>query len=113
MAFQLPDLTYAFNSLEPYIDEKTMMVHHGKHHQGYVTQLNKAILGTELADTPIENILQYISRHGDAIRNHGGGHYNHALFWSILSPKHTEQPSGALADAIWKRFGNFDCFIGY
>lgn len=110
MAFQLPNLTYDFNALTPYIDEKTMKLHHGKHHQGYVTQLNKAISGTVLAEVSIESILQNVSRHGDAVRNHGGGHYNHSLFWTILTPQHTERPSGALADAIWKRFGSFDQF---
>ncbi|MEM9416836.1 MAG: superoxide dismutase [Bacteroidota bacterium] len=110
MAFELPPLPYAFDALAPHIDAKTMEVHHGKHHQGYVNNLNKAIVGTALDNEPLEAILKNVSQHGDAVRNNGGGHYNHALFWTILSPKGGGEPSGEIAAAIHQCFGSFEQF---
>ena len=110
MAFELPQLSYAFDALAPHIDATTMKVHHGKHHQGYINNLNQAIAGTSLENEPIETILSNVSQHGAAIRNNGGGHYNHTLFWTILSPKGEGMPTGALAEAINTRFGSFDQF---
>ncbi|MBK8875787.1 MAG: superoxide dismutase [Bacteroidetes bacterium] len=110
MAFELPKLPYAFNALEPHIDARTMEIHHGKHHQAYVTNLNNAIAGTEAEKMSIEEICANISKFPMAIRNNGGGHYNHSLFWNILTPNASQAPSGALADAINAAFGNFDDF---
>lgn len=110
MAFELPRLPYAFDALVPHIDETTMQVHHGRHHQGYVNNLNHAIAGTSLSNEPIEAILSNVSQHGEAVRNNGGGHYNHTLFWTILSPQGGGMPTGALAEAIHKRFGSFEQF---
>ncbi|GAL84659.1 manganese superoxide dismutase [Sporocytophaga myxococcoides] len=110
MAFELPALPYAPEALEPHIDKATMEIHHGKHHQAYVTNLNKAIEGTELATKSLEEILKNISKAAPAVRNNGGGHYNHSLFWKLLSPKSTGKPSGELAAAIDKKFGSFDKF---
>jgi len=110
MAFELPALPYAPDALEPHIDKMTMEIHHGKHHQAYVTNLNKAIEGTELAGKSIEDILAHISKAPMAIRNNGGGHYNHSLFWKLLTPKSAGKPSGELAAAIDKAFGSFDKF---
>ncbi len=110
MAFELPALPYAPDALEPNIDKTTMEIHHGKHHQAYVTNLNKAIEGTEFADKSIEDILKHISKAAPAIRNNGGGHYNHSLFWKLLSPKSAGKPSGELAAAIDKSLGSFDKF---
>lgn len=110
MAFELPKLPYAFNALEPHIDARTMEIHHGKHHQAYVTNLNNAIAGTEAEKMSIEEICANISRFPMAVRNNGGGHYNHSLFWNILTPNASQAPSGALADAINAAFGNFDEF---
>ena len=110
MTFELPKLPYAPNALEPHIDTMTMELHHGKHHQGYVNNLNKAIAGTVLDNEPITAILKNVSQHGDAVRNNGGGHYNHTLFWTILSPQGDRQPSGEVADAIHQRFGSFEQF---
>ena len=110
MAFELPPLPYATNALAPYIDPMTMEVHHGKHHQGYVNNLNKEVGGTELASQPIEAILKNVSKHSAAVRNHGGGHYNHTLFWPMLSPKGGEQPAGDLAEAMHTQFGSFAQF---
>ena len=87
MAFELPNLPYAFDAIEPHIDEKTMRVHYGKHHQGYVNNLNEASSGTPLNNDSIEAILKHVSQHGEAVRNNGGGHYNHSFFWTILSPQ--------------------------
>jgi Fe-Mn family superoxide dismutase len=109
MAFELPALPYAFNALEPYIDAKTMEIHHGKHHNAYVTNLNKAIEGTPLADKKIEDILANVSTASAAVRNNGGGHYNHTLFWNILAAN-GGTPSAELAAAIDKAFGSFDAF---
>lgn len=110
MAFTLPALPYASNALEPHIDARTMEIHHGKHHNAYVTNLNKAIEGTDLEKLSIEEICKNISKHPVAVRNNGGGHYNHSLFWTIMGPKGGGAPSGALADAINSAFGSFDGF---
>lgn len=108
MAFELPALPYASNSLEPSIDKETMEIHHGKHHQAYVDNLNKAIEGTDAAALSIEDIMKNISKYGAAVRNNGGGHYNHSLFWTVLSGSGGQEPSGELADAIKEAFGSFD-----
>ena len=110
MAFRLPSLAYDVAALEPHIDASTMAIHHGKHHQAYVDNLNKAIAGTDLDKASITEILKNVSQHGDAVRNNGGGHYNHALFWTILAPWGGGRPSGALAGAIAQHFGSFDHF---
>ncbi|MDN3687586.1 superoxide dismutase [Cyclobacterium jeungdonense] len=110
MAFKLPSLPYEKNALEPHIDAKTMEIHHGKHHNAYVTKLNDAIEGSDLASKSIEEIMQGISSAPTAVRNNGGGHYNHSLFWTILSPKGGGTPSGELAAAIDKKFGSFEKF---
>ncbi|MDF3077121.1 MAG: superoxide dismutase [Sphingobacteriaceae bacterium] len=108
MAFELPALPYATDALEPHIDKLTMEIHHGKHHQAYVDNLNKAIAGTEAENLKIEDIIQNISKYPAAVRNNGGGHFNHSLFWSILSPNGGGQPSGELASAINEAFGSVD-----
>lgn len=110
MAFKLQDLPYAHDALEPHIDKQTMEIHHGKHHQTYVTNLNKAIEGTELEKKSLEELCENVSKHGTSVRNNGGGHYNHSLFWKILSPDGGGEPAGELADAIKKDFGSFDEF---
>lgn len=110
MAFELPPLPYAPNALEPTIDTKTMEIHHGKHHGAYVSKLNAAIKGTDLETQSIEEIMKNISKHPAAVRNNGGGHYNHTLFWNIMSPNGGGNPSGDLAKAIDKKFGSFDKF---
>ena len=110
MAFELPRLPYAFDALEPHMDAMTMQVHHGKHHQGYINQLNQALAGTSLEGDAIEDILSHVSQHGEAIRNNGGGHYNHTLFWTILSAQGGGTPTGALAEAIDAQFGGFEQF---
>jgi Fe-Mn family superoxide dismutase len=110
MAFELPALPYATNALEPHIDQATMEIHHGKHHNAYVTNLNKALEGTEWASKSIEDILKNISKISAAVRNNGGGHFNHSLFWNSLSPNGGGTPSGALADAINGAFGSFEKF---
>lgn len=110
MAFELPSLPYEKNALEPHIDAKTMEIHHGKHHNAYVTKLNDAVKGSDLASKSIEEIMKGISSASAAVRNNGGGHYNHSLFWTILSPKGGGTPSGELAAAIDKKFGSFDKF---
>lgn len=110
MAFELPKLPYAYNALEPHIDEQTMTIHHTKHHQGYTTNLNAAIEGTELEGKSIEEILKNIGSASKAVRNNGGGYYNHDLFWKVMSPKGGGEPSGELAEAINKSFGSFADF---
>jgi Fe-Mn family superoxide dismutase len=110
MAFTLPALPYAFDALEPHIDKATMEIHHDKHHQAYVTNLNKALEGKPEADGKIEDIIKNISKFAPAVRNNGGGHYNHSLFWTLLSPNGGGEPSGALADAIKSTFGSFADF---
>lgn len=109
MAFTLPDLPYAHDALEPNIDVRTMEIHHGKHHNGYTNKLNAAIEGTDLADKSIEELLKVASSN-TAVRNNGGGFYNHSLFWSIMSPDGGGEPSGELADAINAAYGSFDGF---
>lgn len=108
MAFELPKLAYDFNALEPHIDARTMEIHHGKHHAGYVNNLNAAIEGTDLAGKSIEDILANVSKASVAVRNNGGGHYNHSLFWSVMSPNGGGAPQGDLAAAINTTFGSLD-----
>lgn len=108
MAFELPALPYAFDALEPSIDKETMEIHHGKHHQAYVDNLNKALEGGDGANKSIEEICKNISQYNTAVRNNGGGHYNHSLFWTVLSPNGGKAPTGELADAINEAFGSFD-----
>ncbi len=110
MAFELPKLDYAYDALEPHIDAKTMEIHHSKHHGGYTTKLNGAIEGTGLDGKSIEDILSGVSKHSTAVRNNGGGYYNHNLFWKVMSPNGGGKPSGVLADAINSEFGSFDKF---
>jgi len=110
MAFELPKLSYSYDALEPYIDAKTMEIHHTKHHGGYTNKLNNAIEGTPLENQSIEDILKEVSKHSTAVRNNGGGYYNHKLFWDIMSPDGGGDPSGKLMDAIKKDFGSFDKF---
>lgn len=107
MAHQLPDLQYAFNALEPHIDATTMEIHHDRHHKAYVDNLNKAIDGTDAADLSLEDLMANISKYTAGVRNNGGGHYNHTLFWEILGPN-GGAPSGELADAINSAFGSLD-----
>ena len=107
MAFTLPALPYAFNALEPHIDAMTMEIHHGKHHNAYVTNLNNALAGSGSENLSIEDICRNISKHPMAVRNNGGGHYNHSLFWSILSAN-GGSPSGKLAEAIKNELGGLD-----
>lgn len=109
MAFELPELPYAFDALEPHIDAKTMEIHHGKHHAAYTTNLNAAIEGTDLADATIEEILAK-GTDKPAVRNNGGGFYNHNLFWETLVPNAGGNPTGELAEAIDAAFGSFDAF---
>ncbi|MEQ8810025.1 MAG: superoxide dismutase, partial [Imperialibacter sp.] len=109
MAFELPALPYATNALEPHIDARTMEIHHGKHHNAYVTNLNKAIEGTDMAGKSLEELMKSHSN-VPAVRNNGGGHWNHSLFWTVMGPGKGGQPSGALADAINAAFGSFDGF---
>merc|ERR1711916_324475 len=99
MAFELPDLPYAHDALEPHGDAKTMEIHHGKHHAGYTSKLNDAIVGTPMEGKSIEDILDNLDMNNKAVRNNGGGFYNHSLFWSVMSPNGGGTPSGALADA--------------
>ena len=109
MAFELPNLPYATNALEPSIDQQTMEIHHGKHHKGYTDKLNDAIKGTDMEGKSIEEILKNVGGN-NAVRNNGGGYYNHDLFWKVMGPNAGGQPSGALADAINQKFGSFDKF---
>ncbi|ABG57401.1 superoxide dismutase [Cytophaga hutchinsonii] len=110
MAFELPALPYATNALEPNIDQATMEIHHGKHHNAYVTNLNNAIKGTDAESLSIEEICKNISKYTPAIRNNGGGHFNHSLFWTVIGPNAGGTPTGELATAIDKAFGSFDAF---
>ena len=110
MAFTLPNLPYAFNALEPHIDARTMEIHHGKHHNAYVTNLNAAVAGTEWESKSLEEILANISKLAPAVRNNGGGHWNHSFFWQILAPNAGGAPTGPVADAINVSFGSFDKF---
>ena len=110
MSFELPKLPYAYDALEPHIDARTMEIHHGKHHAAYVNNLNAALEGTDDINKDIEDIIKNISKYPVAVRNNGGGHFNHTLFWKILSPKGGGQPTGLLNDAIISEFGSFDTF---
>jgi superoxide dismutase, Fe-Mn family len=110
MAFELPQLPYAYDALEPNIDKQTMEIHHTKHHQAYTTNLNSAIQGTDLENKSIEEILRNVSRAPVAVRNNGGGFYNHNMFWEILSPNGGGEPTGAVAEAINRAFGSYEKF---
>lgn len=114
MAFSLPSLPYATNALEPHIDTRTMEIHHGKHHNAYVTNLNAAVAGTDLETMSIEDILRNMDKvpadKKGAVQNNGGGHHNHSLFWNIMGPNGGGEPTGALADAINAKFGSFAAF---
>jgi superoxide dismutase, Fe-Mn family len=114
MAFEVPDLPYAYDALEPHIDEATMRVHHDKHHQAYVDKANAALENTEWADRSVEDVLTNLaSLPGDKqgpVRNNAGGHYNHSLFWRMMSPDGGGEPTGAIADPITSTFGSFDAF---
>ncbi len=110
MAFQLPDLPYSFDALAPNIDAKTMEIHHDKHHGGYVTKLNAAVEGKPEANQSIEELIKKAGSLSTAVRNNGGGHYNHSLFWTMLSPDGGGNPSGEIASAIDDAFGSFDTF---
>ncbi|WP_019037188.1 superoxide dismutase [Psychroflexus tropicus] len=110
MAFELPKLDYAHDALEPHIDQKTMEIHHGKHHAGYTSKLNNAIEGTDLEGKTIDNLLINLDLSNTAVRNNGGGFYNHSLFWKVMSPDGGGKPSGELASAIDKAFGSFEAF---
>lgn len=108
MSFTLPNLPYAYDALEPHFDAMTMEIHHSKHHAGYTNNLNNATAGKPENDLPIEEILKNMSKYSTAVRNNGGGFYNHSLFWSILSPKGGGKPSGGLSAAIDATFGSFE-----
>lgn len=114
MAFTLPELGYAHDALEPHIDAATMEIHHGKHHNTYVTNLNNAVEGTEFADMDINELIANLDKvpadKQTAVRNNGGGHANHTFFWNLLKPGGSSEPTGALADAINNAFGSFDAF---
>jgi superoxide dismutase, Fe-Mn family len=110
MAFELPALPYATDALEPHIDKQTMEIHHGKHHNAYVTNLNKAVEGGPMADMSIEDLMKGLDMSNAAVRNNGGGHYNHSLFWKIMAPNAGGRPSGALAEAIERDLGSFEAF---
>ena len=110
MAFQLPNLPYAYDALEPHIDARTMEIHHTKHHNGYTTKLNAAIEGSDLEGQSIEDILKNMDMSNSAVRNNGGGYYNHVLFWEIMSPDGGGNPEGELAAAIDESFGSFENF---
>ena len=110
MSFTLPQLDYSYDALEPHIDARTMEIHHSKHHQGYTNKLNAAIEGSENESKDILDILKNLDMNNSAVRNNGGGYYNHCLFWEIIGPNCGGSPSGKLADAINKDFGSFDEF---
>lgn len=110
MAFELPKLKYGFDALEPHIDARTMEIHHDKHHAGYTSKLNDAVKGTDMEGKNIDNILTNLDMENKAVRNNGGGYFNHNLFWEIMGPNSGGKPEGELADAINKDFGSFDAF---
>jgi Fe-Mn family superoxide dismutase len=110
MAFELPKLPYAHDALEPHVDARTMEIHHGKHHNGYTTNLNNALEGFGIEGKSIEVILKNMDMNNDALRNNAGGFYNHSLFWEVMSPNGGGKPSGSLADAIKSAFGSYDVF---
>jgi superoxide dismutase, Fe-Mn family len=107
-SFQLPELEYVYDALEPFIDAETMQIHHTKHHQGYVNNLNKALEGTLTINLTLEDLLKDISNYSMTVRNNAGGHYNHTLFWTILTPKKNTQPSDKLLQSINENFGSLD-----
>lgn len=111
MAFNLPELGYAYDALEPHIDARTMEIHHGKHHNGYTTKLNAAIEGTDLNGKSIEDILTNLDMNNSGVRNNGGGFYNHSLFWTVMNPENRGNLSGELKDAIEAEFGSKEAFI--
>ena len=114
MAFELPPLPYAYDALEPYIDAQTMQLHHDKHHATYVTNLNNALKGNEFENLPVEQVIRRLNEVPEsarvAVRNNGGGHLNHSMFWQIMKPNGGGQPTGELANAITSTFGSFDAF---
>jgi Fe-Mn family superoxide dismutase len=110
MAFKLADLPYAYDALEPYIDARTMEIHYSKHHSGYTNNLNNAISGTAMENLSIEELLKNVSKYPVAVRNNGGGYFNHNLFWKFMKPNGGGQPAGELLEAINKSFGTFDDF---
>ncbi len=110
MPHTLPELPYAFDALEPHIDARTMEIHHGKHHNAYVTNLNNAIAGTDMESLSLEDLCKNISKYPMPVRNNGGGHYNHSLFWNIMSPNGGGLPTGKLAAAIDAELGGFEKF---
>jgi superoxide dismutase, Fe-Mn family len=110
MAFELPNLPYAHDALEPHIDTLTMQIHHGKHHNAYVTNLNAALAGTEHEGKTIEELMANISKLSPAVRNNGGGHFNHSLFWTVMSPNGGGEPTGAIGEAIVSTFGSYEKF---
>ena len=110
MAFELPKLKYAYNALEPHIDAKTMEIHHSKHHQGYTNKLNNALEGTDHEGKTIDNILLNLDMDNTAVRNNGGGFYNHSLFWEVINPEDKGRLSGDLKDAIMDEYKSFDAF---
>ena len=110
MSFELPALPYAADALEPHIDARTMEIHHGKHHNAYVTNLNNAVAGTDAEGKSIEELMSSISSLPPAVRNNGGGHFNHSLFWTVMSPNGGGTPGGDLGGAIDSTFGSFDAF---
>jgi len=110
MAFELPKLAYSYAALEPHIDARTMEIHYSKHHQAYVTNLNNAIAGTDAEKLSIDDICKNISKYPVAVRNNGGGHYNHSLFWTLMAPNAGGEPTGEVASAINAAFGSFEEF---
>ena len=110
MSFELPELDYSHDALEPHIDTRTMEIHHGKHHAGYTAKLNAALEGTDKSNQSIDEIMLSLDMSNGALRNNGGGYYNHCLFWKVMSPNGGGNPSGSLAEAIDRDFGSFDEF---
>ena len=110
MAFELPQLGYDYTALEPHIDARTMEIHHTKHHAGYTDKLNSAVMGTSLEGKSIEEILKGVSNHSTAVRNNGGGYYNHNLYWKVIAPGGSHDPEGDLLDTINRSFGSTDKF---
>lgn len=110
MSHTLPNLPYAYNALEPYIDAQTMEIHHTKHHQAYVTNLNNAVAGTEAEGKSLLELVKNVDKYSVAIRNNGGGHWNHSFFWELLSPNAVKSPSGELLEKIEKKWGSLDKF---
>jgi len=110
MAFQLPELPYSYDALAPHIDARTMEIHHSKHHNGYTTNLNNAIANTDLEGQSIEELIKNLDMNNKAVRNNGGGFYNHSLFWKVLAPNGGGTPNGAVANAINDAFGSYDAF---